>query len=138
MTFVDRMTRAAASQPRWPELADRLIRLGGDDVIAIYEEDLDQLLSEGRPWPVEGVELRDGGSALFRAAAAALWESLSDADRESARLVTGWALSRDRLWRQHCWVARDGRVLEPMAERLAYYGIALTPERAQEFCWTNR
>jgi hypothetical protein len=127
-----------ASQPRWTELADRLIRLGGDDVIAIYDEDLDQLLSEGRVWPVEGLELRERGSALFRAAAAALYQSLSAEEPGTARLVTGWALSRDRLWRQHCWVVRDERVLEPMAQRLVYYGIALTPERAQAFCWTNR
>jgi hypothetical protein len=54
------------------------------------------------------------------------------------RIVTGYALSSDGLWRQHSWaMAGDGGVVETTEERLLYFGYELTAAEAEIFIELN-
>ena len=53
------------------------------------------------------------------------------------RLVTGYALSDDGLWRQHSWVMDDQVIYETTVKRTQYYGFVLDPAEAVRFWVTN-
>jgi hypothetical protein len=126
-----RFLDVVAEQPRWEELRARLLELGGEDVAARYEEDLDSLLElgclrEGESQENEGLPCNCHGNA------ARLWEQ----DPANV-IVTGWALSDDALWRQHSWCEHDSVIIETTTPRRAYYGFALDDEAATVFAHSN-
>ena len=45
----------------------------------------------------------------------------------SFRIMTGYALSSDSIWRQHTWTIRDGKVVETTEPRVLYFGFELAP-----------
>jgi len=59
--------------------------------------------------------------------------------RGDIRIVSGYALSRDGLWRQHSWgvASEDGRVVETTVRRVRYYGFALDDAETMEFLAMN-
>jgi hypothetical protein len=125
------MASAVASQPKFATLADRLMALGGAHVVATFEEDLDTLLGRGsvREGPVRFLK---GRASHCHANAAALYEA-----DPANRVVTGWALSEDGLWRQHSWCERARSLVETTERRVAYFGIELGDDEADEFCFNN-
>lgn len=54
----------------------------------------------------------------------------------SSRLVHGYALSEDGLWRNHSWML-DGkdRIVETTVEREKYYGCIMDDALASAFAW---
>ena len=53
------------------------------------------------------------------------------------KIVTGWALSDDGIWRQHTWLLRSKAIVETTSPREKYYGFVLTDEEANQFWWAN-
>jgi hypothetical protein len=120
--------RALSLQPRWPELEQVLLSIGGVRVAVRDEVDLEWLLAHGqlRDRPVlrvQGVtrECHRNASLLYRH------------NPESVQIETGWALSGDGVWRQHSWAVRDGLILETTVPRVRYFGITLMAEQAEHF-----
>ena len=72
-----------------------------------------------------------------------LWEN--NRHDHDVRICTGYALSKDGLWRQHTWLVHyyktatqnRVRVIETTCKRVAYYGVELTEEEAEEFSRNN-
>lgn len=61
------------------------------------------------------------------------------ADPVGTTIVTGYGLGpKDRLWREHTWVVRDGRIIETTVKRNAYFGYALTTWHSEVFADGNQ
>jgi hypothetical protein len=127
-------------RPELAPLVERLLAIGGEMVCLCFEEDLEKLLGErGQKWPASTARLRRGAPSRCHQNAANLW----NANREHVSIVTGWALSRDGIWRQHTWCwqtpvrGRTGRVVETTEKRVAYFGYELGAREAEEFYVNN-
>jgi hypothetical protein len=130
-----RALAAARRRPDLRKLRRRLLAVGGLEVCMNGMEDpLDvwRMLARG--------VAADGGPAGFRRMAAcrcyqnalALWL------KGRGRVVDGWALSEDGLWRAHGWlVTPKGRILETTVRRLAYFGYELTDAEAEALARDN-
>lgn len=118
-----------------PELAplrDKLLEVGGLEIVPRFEEDLSKLIERGETWdfPVE-MEIMDVSRCHQNSAE--LWS----VNPEINKLVTGWALNDDGLWRQHTWIVNDNSIIETTEERLKYFGFMMTEEEAEEFYFNN-
>lgn len=65
--------------------------------------------------------------------AAGLWSS----DLRRYKLVTGYALANDGLWRQHSWVIDSKYLYETTVKAKKYFGVELDDEEALRFWWDN-
>ena len=137
-TEPNRVTRTepeidAAHQQLRDQLEQKLLSLGGKRVIwRAVEPDLPELLERGQLF-AEPVKLRRGRQGGCHENAAKLWAK----DVHRTRLLTGYGLSDDGLWRQHSWVVQKGVLLETTRKRTLYFGIALDPEPALKFWFEN-
>ncbi len=120
-------------QPGLRILTERLLQLGGTRVVLPLdgEPDLEIILSRGyatagpaRCVPMQASQCHRNASLLFRR------------KKEAVRIVTGYALSEDGIWRQHTWAwVRDGHppLLETTEPRMLYYGVLLTCAESEQF-----
>ena len=122
-------------------LARRLLDVGGHfALIPGLEEDLAILLARGESWPVSPAPklIRGAPSRCHRNSA-----DLFERRPGQYRIVTGYGLSLDgdglQLWRQHTWLwdVQAERVTETTVVREAYWGVALTDEESDLFCFYN-
>ncbi|MDX1372791.1 MAG: hypothetical protein R3321_09995, partial [Nitrososphaeraceae archaeon] len=113
-------------------LFDRLINnVGGSVVCAMVDGELDSLISRGQVWmPLQkDIILMKGADCQCHRNSAALFE----ANEPKVKIVTGYGLSRDGIWRQHSWCIDEyNNVIETTIKRIAYYGFVLTNEEAWE------
>ena len=126
-----RLREAVAGQPELKDLVKVLLKLDGEFVVApSWSDPLTMELS------VQGFVF--GGDVVMRAGrasechdnVAALWRARR---RGMVGIGTGYALSKDGLWRRHSWgLLRDG-ILETTAVRRKYFGVCWQGARADEF-----
>ena len=143
-SFLSPMIEAAImDEPKLEELRDKILELGGSEVnVTQREPHLDELLERGQVFYGKGSKRCPGEASQCHTNVAALWVH----DRKQIRIVTGYALSKDGLWRQHSWAldGRDNKVIETTIPRLLYYGVVLSDGEAEEFaefggedsCWS--
>jgi hypothetical protein len=135
--FLSRRLRDAVSkQPELKQLKSLLLRLGGDFIVApprTPDRDVPSLLEWG--FLTSGpITLKVMKSSSCHQNVAALWPKKRFG---IVGIATGYALSRDGLWRQHSWgILREG-VLETTEARLKYFGIVLQGEKADFFAFSN-
>lgn len=118
------------------KLFERLLSFGGERVVALPEEDVKKLLKRGKLWKTKAIFFppRDARPSRCHQNAAALWE----ANRDIVKIVTGWALSPDGMWRQHSWGLNGRKTVETTSEpRTMYYGYILTPKESELFLHEN-
>jgi hypothetical protein len=88
----------------------------------------------------ECVELVSGKLHTCHSNVAHYW----DENRERLAIATGYALSKDGLWRQHSWLlqkkvsAEQCRILETTVNREKYFGIILNDGEAEIFSQVNK
>lgn len=60
-------------------------------------------------------------------------------NKENALIMTGYALNKDGMWRQHTWCVdkENYQILETTSERFAYYGIAYDESNSLIFSKNN-
>lgn len=116
------------------ELKKTLLAIGGwAAVIPHIEPDLMKILGRGRRFPGRSKTMR-GEPSRCHSNSAACW----DENRELCRVCTGYALSKDGMWRQHSWVyTNNGVVVETTEKRVAYFGYVMTEEECEEFLGSN-
>ena len=134
--LVRRTAETLAAEPEKGGLYHRLLAVGGDHVVLwVQEPDLYAILDRGEIQSGDRALLVDGQPSQCHSNSAALWLS----DPERFRLRTGWALSKDGLWRQHSWVddVDNGHVVETTELRELYYGFRMTDAEAREFAIEN-
>lgn len=137
------VTRSDRYRERWEEWADKqpplvdlrseLLSIGGNEVVPVWEPDVEALLAAGQViTPTEIVNI-EGVPSQCHQNVARLY-----ADHESVTEIgTGWALSSDGLWRQHSWAHRGDELVETTETRDLYYGLLLDGTRAEEFVSKN-
>jgi len=115
----------------------------------LLEEDLSKILSRGFFQLGKHAKRMPGDPSQCHANAANLWEQ----NKERAAIVTGYALSKDGIWRQHTWlidlhksVGAEGarrmhgtffQIVETTEPRVLYYGFRLTEDEAEQFAFEN-
>jgi hypothetical protein len=111
-----------------------LLDIGGwAAVIPEIEPDLIKILERGRRFPGKSRTMR-GQPSRCHENSALCWE----ANTEQCSICTGYALSRDGVWRQHSWIlAHDGTLVETTEKRVQYFGFVMTEEECQEFLDQN-
>ena len=138
------------NQPGLGELRKKLLSLGGQEVVPVIEEDLDDLLTHGEKFSRRRINHVPGEPGRCHSNVCRMWEQHQGGDDGDFRIVTGWALSADGLWRQHSWGLWDPkgfrsgvydylgeRVVETTEKRTAYFGFLMSDEAAQEFSTQN-
>lgn len=129
----DRMKQAIATQPALNYLYGRLLEVGGKAVAARYEEDAEKILERGVEMSPKGLKMMMGDRSACHANTARLYET----NQKQVRIVTGYALSSDQVWRQHTWGLWGKKIVETTEKRIAYFGFVLTPEETEAFCRYN-
>ncbi|MEG1564976.1 MAG: hypothetical protein RR365_14825, partial [Bacteroides sp.] len=85
----------------------------------------------------KGTRFRKGQPSQCHLNACLLWE----VNKGYCQIATGYALSKDGMWRQHSWVvqplATKYRVWETTEGRVAYFGFIMTDEECELFCRAN-
>ncbi len=111
-------------QPKFKLLVDKLLKVGGEMVVAPAKEaDLQLLLSSGteyhNPKKITNRDFRPNQCHIN-----SLYMAMSD---PKLQCITGYYLMPDGLWRQHSWVAKRGlrNVLETLNKGVAYFGAPL-------------
>jgi len=122
-------------QSRWKELEEKLFEIGGNRIIFTYEEDLDKILSRAQYFNGRGSKLMIGEPSHCHGNAACLWNN----NRDRAKIMTGWALSDDNIWRQHSWLYNifSKKIIETTKRRKAYFGFMLNKAESEEFYDNN-
>lgn len=120
--------------PAFLPLKKKLLEIGGWSVcIPGIEPDLEKILSRGRRFPGKSRTMR-GEPCRCHENSALCWEE----NRELCSIVTGYALTRDGMWRQHSWVyTNTGLVIETTVKRVQYWGYVLTEEECELFLENN-
>jgi hypothetical protein len=116
-------------QPRLRALRRRLLSLGGLEVVPLPDPDLEVVLARGEVFDGRRPTLRPDRASSCHSNVARLWRATDE-----TRIVTGWALTADGLWRQHSWALDlGGRVIETTEKRILYYGAVLAGAEAEAF-----
>lgn len=94
-----------------------------------YEEDLHDILARGVFLRGYNAMFMPGEACRCHANSAYLW----DVNRKTMLIATGYALSRDGMWRQHSWCVsrKSNRVIETTEKRLLYYGFIMTDRESE-------
>jgi len=122
---------------RFPELKPlkkKLLAVGGDFVVLLPEPDLKKILKRGRVFKPTKIKMLNMEASHCHTNVAQIWSS--DATK-GTKIVTGWALSDDGLWRQHSWLKEGKTLLETTVARDLYYGVVLNNDEAEDFFWDN-
>ncbi len=108
----------AVRQDMRTQLAAKLKSIGGERVnwmqgdLVLYS-----VFREGRVFDMP-VKFRPGEPSMCHRNALTLW-----AKSNKFRFASGYALSKDGLWRPHSWVVDETTLYETTVEREAYFGI---------------
>ena len=135
--FLDnREAEVLKEAPNLRPLRNRLVGLLGRWVILpVIEEDLENILKRGELLCGRRPRMMKGEPSQCHTNVAFMW----DANRDKVVLMTGYAMSRDGVWRQHSWgfVPKSKKVIETTERRVAYYGYKMTPDEAEQFLYEN-
>jgi len=121
-------------------LHDLLLSFGGyETCFPRIEEDMESILLRGQFWLGDHTVLVKGQPNQCHANACNLWEN--NKDKAEVAIATGYALSKDGLWRQHSWLLhrrpRSVEIVETTKKRVCYFGFVMTEKEAEEFCDMN-
>jgi hypothetical protein len=133
--LASRFLTAVRLQPRLRSLRKLLLTLGGTHFVAppSYDHSVDRLIADGfimaAPIHLKRIQL-----SRCHANVSKLWTRKR---RTIVGIGTGYALSKDGLWRQHSWgLLREG-ILETTGAREKYFGILLQSLDADSFSEAN-
>ena len=118
----------------------KLLTFGGYEAcMAYHEPDVKAILERGQLWYGDRVDMMSGEQSQCHRNCCELW--LENKDRHEVAIATGYALTKDGLWRQHTWLmlrrSRSVRVVETTTKRIAYFGFVMTTEQSEDFCSKN-
>src|SRR5690606_30133884 len=120
------------------ELAEGLLMFGGKRLVdAGWDPDIPAIIKRGQLWPGSLTVMNPGQQSQCHRNSCLCWE----ANHTTMMVATGYALSKDGLWRQHSWCVQphDGsiRIVETTEERIAYFGFVMTLEETIDFFDAN-
>jgi hypothetical protein len=132
--WLERASEHTRGKGSHPELKEILIEIGGwAAVIPRIESDLKRILARGRRFPGRSTTMK-GEPSRCHSNSACCW----DENRELCRICTGYALSKDGVWRQHSWIyTNKGAVVETTEKMVQYYGFVMTHDECEDFLFGN-
>lgn len=127
----------SCSDKNQEKLKQKLLNIGGWAVCFPYSDpDIDHILNRGFRFAAKAKMMR-GEPSQCHANSAALWDN----NRDKAQICTGYALTKDGMWRQHSWCViktlRSYKVIETTLPRVSYYGYILDQDEAETFLFQN-
>lgn len=136
--FEDFLPHQLPYVPKVLSLRDRLLTFGGEQAcMPVIDRDVDDILTRGQFWYGDILKMKKGEPCQCHYNSANLW----DRNRENVKIVTGYALTVDGMWRQHTWCLqvkpRKNIILETTEERICYFGYVLTDTEAEKFFNSN-
>ena len=116
------------------ELKEILLEIGGwAACLPRVEPDIKKIMNRGRRFPGKSTTMK-GAPSRCHENSALCW----DANRELCSICTGYALTRDGMWRQHSWVyTKTGQTIETTVKRIQYFGYIMTPDECEMFLEEN-
>lgn len=121
-----------------------LLDIGGWAVVLPFKDpDVQHLLRRGRRFPGRSISI-PGQPSQCHFNSCCLWEMSKNREltpHKDVKICTGYALSRDGVWRQHTWcvfeVGNRLQVIETTVKRVQYFGYVLSDEEAELFVFNN-
>lgn len=114
--------------PEFLPLKKILLNIGGWGVcVPSLEPDLEKIILRGQRFSAKSISMK-GEPCQCHSNSAYCW----DANRKHCTICTGYALSRDGMWRQHSW-CYGGKVIETTEKRAAYWGFLMTEDECERF-----
>jgi len=116
-------------------LKKKLLSIGGWAVcLPFVEEDYLRILERGQRFPGRS-QIFLGQPSQCHSNCADLW----DQNKNKLKICTGFALSKDGVWRQHSWCyhIENKIVIETTVKRIQYFGFFLTEKESENFYWAN-
>lgn len=116
------------------ELKDILLDIGGwAACVPNIEPDLEKIMIRGRRFPGKSITMK-GQPSRCHSNSAFCW----DANRKECKICTGYALTRDGMWRQHSWCrTNSGIIVETTVKRVQYFGYIMTEDECEQFILEN-
>ena len=128
---------------------------GGEEVcLPAHDQDIDKILNRGLLFVIND-ENKDVGQLVHYDEIIGLpsqchrnscylykCEEIQAEYEYAVKIMTGYALSSDGMWRQHSWCIcdigedyiEDSIIIETTEERIAYFGFIMNEDECQEFC----
>jgi len=128
------MKQRAIIMEQMLNLRDKVLLFGGQEVcMPFLNETVRAIIDRGQLWYGDEAVMKKGLPSQCHYNSAKLWEKY----KEKFKIVTGYALSLDGMWREHSWCVevrpRKNRIVETTEPRVAYYGMTLTDDESEEF-----
>lgn len=128
----------AAKMNKMFALRDKLLAFAGHEVcMPLTDADYDAIMQRGQFFYGDHARLKEGLPSRCHYNSACLWA----ANKGHCQICTGYALSKDGLWRQHSWVVQpltvSWRIWETTVKRLAYFGVIFSDSECEEFAENN-
>ena len=131
---------AKQDQPKYIELRRRLLLLGGEGTCISHDPDIDNILNNAvackgyKTMRVKGTPCRCHQNVGY----------IADKN-QTLQIATGYALSKDGVWRCHSWLinttkpfSMSGRhLIETTVGRVAYYGFPLSKKQQDKWFYDN-
>lgn len=116
------------------ELKSILLDIGGwAACVPRIEPDIENIMSRGRRFPGKSISMK-GEPSRCHSNSAFCW----DENRGECRICTGYALTRDGMWRQHSWCrTNSGIIVETTVKRVQYFGYIMTEHECERFLLEN-
>ena len=136
------------------EFRDMLLKYGGEEVcLPTHDEDIYKIINRGKLFVIHD-ENKEIGQIVHYDELIGLpsqchrnscflynCEEVQSEYEECVKIMTGYALSPDGMWRQHSWCIayagdeyiEDSIIIETTEERLAYFGFIMNEEESEEF-----
>jgi hypothetical protein len=133
--LVRRLMEVSREQPEIIALREKLLEIGGVEIVALPDEDIPSLVRKG--------EMMDGPVTRRPMRVSRCHHNVADlwrGKRKRSRIIaiaTGYALSDDGLWRQHSWALTNSGIIETTEPRVRYFGVTLSGQAANIFCGNN-
>jgi len=120
--------------PMLVELRKRLLEYGGLEVVYQPEPHLTELLARGQVFTTHRLLRRPIEVCRCHGNSALIWHL----SQGRTKIVRGYVLCDDGLWRQHSWGLENGRVIETTpVRRVRYVGFEMTHSEAVRFAFQN-
>jgi hypothetical protein len=127
-------------------LIKKILTFGGEEVCMPHidqfvEDEYNEMLERGQLWYGDRIKMLKGEPHRCHSNSAELWVANKNNPDEKVLLATGYALSKDGLWRQHSWLVRikprANQIIETTEKRIAYFGYLLNEEESEKFVYEN-
>ena len=123
---------SSPNRKKYGDFMRELLQIAGEEVcFQAGDPDFELIQEYGQFWFGKNVKMMPGTPSRCHENSAFLWNE----NRENTLICTGYALSKDGMWRQHSWCikigARSNQIIETTKPRIAYFGVCLTYEKCQ-------